>query len=108
MASCVHNLDEVFGDRNVEDREWMALADARGWVAVCKDGRIRRRRGERELMALRGLRVFCLANGNLTRELMVDGFRHNLGAMFEQAPLPGPWLFGLYADGISSLTLYPR
>jgi hypothetical protein len=97
----VRTIDDQFGTRKVEDTEWMSLADEQGWIAVCKDGRIRRRRGERELMSRGSLRVFCLANGNLRREVMVERFKRNLGAMLAQSSAPGPWLYALYSDKIS-------
>ncbi|HRD61873.1 MAG TPA: hypothetical protein PLZ93_05330 [Nocardioides sp.] len=52
------------------------------------------------------LKVFCLANGNLRREVMVQRFANAMTAMLEQAPQPGPWMYGIYADGIKQLTLY--
>lgn len=104
--SPVRTIDEVFGVRKVEDVEWMTRADARGWIAVCKDGMIRRRRGERQLMSQGSLRVFCLANGNLRREVMVERFADNLAAMVRQSEEPGPWPYALYADKISPLALY--
>ena len=32
---------EVFGQRAVPDTEWIQLAGEQGWLAVCKDDRIR-------------------------------------------------------------------
>lgn len=84
----------------------MQRCDDEGWIAACKDARIRRRRGERQLMSQGTLRVFCLANGNLLRDEMVARFRDNLGDILEQAPLPGPWLYGVYQHHIESLKLY--
>jgi hypothetical protein len=106
--SAVQTLDDVFGVRPVPDVEWMAYAEQHGMIAVCKDRMIRRRRGERELLSLGTLRVFCLANGNLTRTGMVRRFDQNLPAMLGQSLAPGPWLYALYADRIAALTLYGR
>jgi PIN like domain len=39
----VRTLKEVFGAGKVADAEWMARADDEGWVAVCKDDKIRYR-----------------------------------------------------------------
>ena len=52
----VRTLNDVFGAGKVADAEWMARADAEGWVAVCKDDKIRYRPGERELMSQGSLR----------------------------------------------------
>lgn len=71
----VHTLNDVFGAGKVADSVWMARADAEGWIAVCKDDKIRSRPGERSLMSQGGVRVFCLTNGNLTRDDMVTRFR---------------------------------
>ena len=84
----------------------MQHADAEGWVAACKDDRIRRRRGERRLMSQGGLRVFCLANGNLKTRQQVEYFERATGAMLAQSPAAGPWMFGVYKHGIEQLKLY--
>lgn len=105
--STVRTLDEVFGYGKVEDQEWMQRADAEGWVAVCKDDRIRRRPGERELMSGGSLRVFCLTNGQLTRDRMVDYFAKAGPRLIEHAAEAGPWMLGVYAGGkVARLTLY--
>jgi len=99
----VRTLNEVFGAGKVADAEWMARADDEGWVAVCKDDKIRYRPGERELMSRGGLRVFCLTNGNLTRDAMVAWFAQAHHGLLTQAPQPGPWMLGVYARGRTEL-----
>ena len=95
----VRTVDEVFGAGKVADEVWMARADAEGWIAVCKDDKIRRRTGERELMSRGTLRVFCLANGNVTRDEMIAWLTEAHPALLKQAPEPGPWMLGVYAHG---------
>lgn len=102
----VRTIDDVWGPPKVEDTEWMRRCQVEGWVAVCKDGRIRRRRGERELMSSGALRVFCLANGQLSRDDQVERFRINRERMIAVANDRGPWMYGVYADKIEQLTLY--
>lgn len=102
----VRTIDDVFGTRKVPDDIWMQMADRQGWIAVCKDDRIRRRVGERHLMSQRSLRAFCLANGNLLRDEQVARFRRNLAEMIAVAPAPGPWMRAVYTDRIELLTLY--
>lgn len=104
--SPVRTIDDVWGQLKVEDTEWMARCQAEGWIAVCKDGRIRRRRGERRLMSAGTMRVYLLPNGQLRRDQMVERFSQNLPAMLSVSREPGPWMYGIYADGIRSLTLY--
>lgn len=102
----VHTLDDVFGSGKVEDALWMAHADQAGWIAVCKDDRIRRRVGERLLMSQGSLRVFCLTNGQLLRDEMVDRFARALPEMLAVVNEPAPWMYGVYSDHIELLTLY--
>jgi hypothetical protein len=89
-----------------EDQVWMRDADANGWVAVCKDDRIRRRVGERTLMSGGTLRVLGLANGQLRSNVQVERFSRVLEDLKQQAVEPGPWMFGVYAGHIEKLTLY--
>lgn len=104
--SSVRTIDDVFGRGKVADEVWMKRADDQNWVAICKDDRIRRRIGERQLMSQGTLRVFCLANGNLTRGVQVERFERALPAIQAQAREVGPWMFGVYAHGIERLKLY--
>jgi len=99
----VHTLNDVFGAGKVADSVWMARADAEGWIAVCKDDKIRSRPGERSLMSQGGLRVFCLTNDNLTRDDMVTRFGQAHDGLLAQAPEPGPWMLGIYARGRTEL-----
>jgi methionine synthase II (cobalamin-independent) len=65
--------------------------------------KIRSRPGERSLMSQGGLRVFCLTNGNLTRDDMVTRFAQAHDGLLAQAPEPGPWMLGIYARGRTEL-----
>lgn len=105
-SSTVKTTDEIFGEGKVEDVVWMQWCQDQGWAAVCKDDRIRRRVGERQLMSQGTLQVFCLPNGNMKRDLMVDRFATHLQAMLTQVEQPGPWMMGVYAHGLAPLTLY--
>lgn len=61
---------------NVPDEEWIAEGCSHGWVLLTKDKRIRYR--ARELTALHGGHLFCLAGGNMT---IADMSRVLLAAM---------------------------
>ncbi len=104
--SRVHTLNEIYGTGPVADVEWMAFAEAREWIVVCKDGRIRRRVGERRIMSSGTLRVFCLVNGQLTSDVQVHRFATASAGMIRVSALPGPWMYGVYAHGLKELTLY--
>lgn len=99
----VRTLNEVFGPGKVADSEWMTRADAEGWISVCKDDKIRYRPGERNLMSQGRLRVFCLTNGNLTRDEMAGWFAQAHHGLLAQAPQAGPWMLGAYARGRTEL-----
>jgi hypothetical protein len=104
--SAVRTIDDVYGRGKVEDQVWMQDADAEGWVAICKDDRIRRRVGERKLMSGGTLRVFCLVGGQLRSSVQVKRFSTLLEDLKVQSVEPGPWMFGVYAGHIEALTLY--
>ena len=104
----VRTIVDVFGPGKVPDEDWMRRCDEEGWIAVCKDDKIRRKPGERELMSQGTLRVFCLTNGQLTRDRMVEHFARAHDRLVEQAREPGPWMLGIYSAGRAEvLTLYP-
>jgi hypothetical protein len=103
----VRTIDDVYGDRKVEDVEWMQDADDHGWIVVCKDDRIHSRPAERNLLATLTLRVFCLVNGNLTGDKQVERFAAVYDAMVGQAMEPGPWMYGVYSGRIEALKIYP-
>jgi hypothetical protein len=69
----VHLIADFYpGDATeIPDPVWIAEGCARGWILLTKDRKIRYR--TEELAALDG-HLFCLADGNLTREAMADRF----------------------------------
>ncbi len=107
----VHTLDDLYGvagARYVSDEEWLAEAARRHLVVLTKDDRIRRR--VRELDALRsgGVRAFVITAGNVTRDALVSRVVDNLDRIVELTDRPGPYIFGLYADGVRLLWEPPQ
>ena len=86
----------------------MRHADSHDWVVACEDDRIRTRPAERDAFADSTLRVLCLTNGNLTAAEMAARFSLNVRRFDRLWHEPGPWMFGVYADRIRRLTLYPH
>jgi uncharacterized protein with PIN domain len=95
---------EVFGQRKVEDTEWIAWADAEGLVVLTKDDAIRRRPLERAALNASRLRVFCLTNANLTKAAQVERFERRWPAILRRCAEPGPFVCGVYADRLQDLT----
>jgi uncharacterized protein with PIN domain len=99
----VRSLVDVYGEaaaQETEDVEWITLASARGWVVLCKDDRIRRRRAEREALTQGRLRVFCLMNANLGFAEQAACFMTNRQRIIQACAKPGPYLYGVYRDEI--------
>lgn len=99
----VHTMASVYGEdraQELADEEWLADAGARGWVVLMKDAAIRRRPAERDALAAAGVRTFCLTNANLRAAEQTQRFLDHLAAMIEELAQPGPWICGVYADGL--------
>lgn len=95
-------MSSVYGEaaaQELADEEWLADAGARGWIVLMKDAAIRRRPAERDALAA-GVRAFCLTNANLRADQQTQRFIDNLPAMFDELETPGPWIAGVYADGV--------
>ena len=105
----VHTLASVYGEQpgqGVDDVTWLAEAGQHDWVVLLKDDRVRRRPAELEALVEARLRVFCLTNANLRGEEQAERFRSNLGRIVQRAAKPGPFIDGVYADGLRRL--WPR
>lgn len=107
VGFAVRTLDDVFGERPVEDVEWIHYADEHQFVVACKDDRIRRRPLEKRALYYSQLRVLCLTNGNLRREAQAACFTTNVDAILRQLRRPGPWVLGVREAGVGLLRIYP-
>lgn len=65
----IHLIADFYPDdaHDIPDQDWIAEGCSRGWALLTKDRKIRYR--THELAALHG-HLFCIADGNLTREEM--------------------------------------
>lgn len=102
----VRTLADVYGEeaaQETEDTEWIKLASERGWIVLCKDDRIRRRPAERDALIEGSVRVFCLTNANLAFADQAAYFMVNRHRIIQAATKPGPYLYGVYKDGIKKL-----
>jgi hypothetical protein len=56
-------LREEFAETSVKDEDWMPVVARHGWVVVTSDDRIRKNRGQRELLKNLKLRMIFLPSG---------------------------------------------
>jgi len=98
-AAQVEHLDDHFG-QDTQDREWLPVVSARGWVVLTKDGAIGTNTLELRAIARAGARVFILVSGNLTRQQMADLFVKVLPKLekFTQGN-QSPFIAKIYKDG---------
>ena len=102
----VVTLHEQFGQRPVADTEWMAWADERDMVVLCKDQRIRRNPAERYALARSHLRVVCLTTGGLRSVEQCEIFSDHLPALERRWDSPErPWFVGLSRSGVQRLRI---
>lgn len=106
VGSTVHTLADVYGEeaaQETQDVEWIRLAAQRGWIVLCKDDRIRRRPAERDALTEGNVRAFCLTNANLSFADQAAYFTVNRHRILQAARKQGPYLYGVYKDGIKKL-----
>lgn len=101
-------LAEHYGtpqDENVDDVTWLSDTAARGWVAVGKDERIRRRPAEKEAVRRCGARVFYFTRGDLRAEVYAERILANIDAMARACAGSGPFIYVVHPNRIERMTL---
>lgn len=102
----VHSMADVYGEKRSQrlpDEVWLRDAGKNDWVVLTKDDAIRRRPAERDALTQASVRVFCLTNRNLRGEKQTERFVSNRDRILRQARKPGPYIYGVYAEGIRRL-----
>jgi PIN like domain len=106
-GATVHVMADVYGERigqGLADTEWLRDAGANGWVVLMNDDKIRFRPAELEALTTSGVRAFCLTNANLRGAEMAQRFVDQLPKITRIATeRPGPYIYGVYADGVRAL-----
>lgn len=64
-GATVERLTKHF-PKGTDDRVWLSLAGAKGWIVLTRDKRIRYRRLERLALQAAGVRAFVFTGGNVT------------------------------------------
>jgi hypothetical protein len=99
----VRTLADIYGEevaQETEDTKWIRLAAERDWVVLCKDDHIRTRPAERDALTDGKVRAFCLTNAGLGFTEQAAYFVDNRFRIIQAARKPGPYLYGVYRDGI--------
>jgi hypothetical protein len=102
----VHTMADVYGEQigqRLTDETWLRDIGRRDWVVLMKDDAIRRRPAEREALIAGGVRAFCLTNAQLRGDEQARRLVANLDAIQRQAANPGPYIYGVYENGIRRL-----
>ena len=106
-GATVHVMADVYGERigqGLADTEWLRDAGANGWVVLMKDNKVRYRPAELEALTASGVRAFCLTNANLRATEMAQRFVDHLPRIQSIASERlGPYIYGVYADGVRLL-----
>lgn len=94
--------DEFRNDgQQTPDEEWVEHALVRGWVPLCKDGRIRGRDREREPVERLAGVLFCLDNQSLRIDDMVQRIHQAQAQIYGAVTRGGPAIYAIKNGGIT-------
>ncbi|MEU7475327.1 hypothetical protein AB0A63_05040 [Lentzea sp. NPDC042327] len=98
----VHRITDHFPDdaQFTADDEWLEYGLDRGWVPLCKDGRIKGRPPERRPVEDRLAVLFYLDNQQLRRDEMISRFHNAQAAIHRAVTRGGPAIYAVKEDGI--------
>lgn len=85
------------------DEIWLGDAGKNDWIVLTKDDAIRRRPAERDALTEAAVRVFCLTNRNMRGAEQTKRFVSNRHRILRLARKPGPYIYGVYAEGLRRL-----
>jgi hypothetical protein len=102
----VHTMAEVYGEQvgqGLADEDWLGDVGTRGWIVLLKDTKIRYRPAELSAITAHEIRAFCLTNANLRAVDQAERIVANLPQITRLAEEAGPYIYGVYADGVRRL-----
>jgi microcompartment protein CcmK/EutM len=102
----VHSMADVYGEKKAQrlaDETWLHDAGRNDWVVLTKDDAIRRRPAERDALIDAAVRVSCLTTAQLRGSEQTERFSENRHRILRQARKPGPYIYGVYRDGLRRL-----
>ncbi len=103
LGFVVYTMADVYpngADESVEDERWIRDADHAGWVALTKDERLTRYASEQAALEASTLRLFAIANQNLTGPQMAQLFERHIHRIIQRSRRPGPFVDVLLADRV--------
>jgi len=98
----VHLMADEFPNdgQDTPDEVWIEHGLARGWVPLCKDGRIKGRAGEREPVERRNAVLFYLDNQRLRFEEMARRIHTAQAGIYRAVARGGPAIYAISANGV--------
>lgn len=102
----VYSMADIYGEKHAQrllDEVWLRDAGKNGWIVLTKDDAIRRRPVERDALTEAAVRVFCLTNRHLRGTQQTERFVANRHRILRQARKPGPFIYGVYEQGLKRL-----
>lgn len=102
----VHSMTDVYGEKRAQllaDEVWLRDAGKNDWIVLTKDDAIRRRPAERDALTEAAVRVFCLTNRNMRGAEQTERFVSNRHRIVRQTRKPGPYIYGVYPEGLRRL-----
>ncbi len=99
-------MADVYGERigqELDDEEWIGDAGRRGWIVLMKDAKVRYRPTELQALVDHGVKAFCLTNANLRGIEQAERFVNNLPRIVRATKRPGPYIYGVYENGLRLL-----
>jgi hypothetical protein len=96
-------MAQVYGGRvgqGLADEDWLSDVGERGWVVLLKERKIRYRPAELGAITAHGIRAFCVTNANLRAADQAERLVDNLPEITRLAEQSGPYIYGVYADGV--------
>jgi hypothetical protein len=99
-------MAEVYGEQigqGLADQDCLRDVGQHGWVVLLKDSKIRYRPAELDAITEHRIRALCLANANLRAVDQAERLVANLLQITHLADEPGPYVYGVYAEGVRRL-----
>jgi hypothetical protein len=98
----VHRVTDHFHDdaQDVPDELWLSVGLERGWIPLCKDGRIKGRDHERAPLEIHRAVLFYLDNQCLVRREMIARFHQAQAQIHRAVQRGGPAAYAVGATGI--------
>lgn len=98
----IHRITDEFPDdaQDIDDQDWISYGLDRGWVPLCKDGRIKGRSKERDPLIVHRSVLFYLDNQQLPLAEMVRRFHEARQKIERRVRRGGPAAYAVTVDDV--------